>query len=145
MFKFKLEAVLNHRRYLEEILQKDLAQSKKMLMDEQMKLRDQKDAKRQCVRGLHQKQQTSKSAAEILSNFIYITRLSKEIDIQQQCVIAAESKFIAIRNDLIEAMKKRKSLEKLKEQQFQAFLKENQRAERKFMDEIAANRHIRTH
>ena len=127
------------------MLQKDLAESKKELINEQMKLRVQKDAKRQCVQGLHQKQQTSKSAGDILSYFIYIDRLSNEIDIQQQCVISAEGKFIAIRNDLIAAMKKRKSLEKLKERQGCTYQQEIQRNERNLMDEVASNRHIRSH
>ena len=115
MFKFKLEALLNHRRYQEEVLQKDLAASKKELMDEQVKLRKQKDAKRQCVRDLNQKQQSSKSAADILSYFLYLDRLSEEINRQQKRVISAEQRFIAVRSDLIAAMKKRKTLEKLKE------------------------------
>ena len=145
MFKFKLESLLNHRRYQEEALQKDLAESKTVLIDEQTKLREQKDTKRQCAHGLHQVQQTSKSAADILSYFAYLDQLSKEIEKQQQCVIAAESKFIAIRNDLIAAMKKRKSLEKLKEHQQRAYQQEVQRHDRNFMDEIAINRHIRSH
>ena len=143
MFKFKLEALLNQRRYQEELLQKDLAEAKNVLIDEQTKLRGQKDTKRQCVQVLHDKQQTSKSAAYILSFFTYIDRLSNEIEAQQQCVIDAESKFIAVRNDLIEAVKKRKSLEKLKEQQHHAYLQEIQKTERNFMDEVAVNRHIR--
>lgn len=144
MFKFKLEALLNQRRYQEELLQKDLADAKNALIDEQTRLRGQKDTKRQCVQALHDKQQTSKSAACILSFFTYIDRLSKQIEIQQQCVIDAENKFIAVRNDLIEVVKKRKSLEKLKEQQHRAYLQEIQQNERNFMDEVAVNRHIRS-
>ena len=145
MFKFKLEALLNHRRYQEEVLQKDLAASKKELMDEQVKLRKQKDAKRQCVRDLNQKQQSSKSAADILSYFLYLDRLSEEINRQQKRVISAEQRFIAVRSDLIAAMKKRKTLEKLKENHHRTYQLEIQRNERSLMDEIAINRHIRSH
>lgn len=144
MYTFKLEALLNQRRYQEEVLQKDLAASKTVLIDEQAKLQDLKGAKRKCAQGLHQKQQTGKSAADIQSYFVYLEQLSKDIEKQRQCVVKAESKFIAIRNDLIEAMKKRKSLEKLKEQQFKAYQQKIQRTERNFMDEVAINRHIRS-
>ena len=39
MYKFNLEPLLNHRRYQEEILQKELAESKMHLAEAQHKLK----------------------------------------------------------------------------------------------------------
>jgi flagellar export protein FliJ len=53
-------------------------------------------------------------------------------------VIAAEKDFKNKRNDLIEIMKNRKVLEKLKENRSKAYQQQTLKNERKFMDEVAA-------
>jgi flagellar FliJ protein len=138
MFKFNLQPLLNHRRYLEEVLQKELAQFRKRLTSEQNKLRHLKEKKREYSQRLQQRQKVSGTASDLILYLQYLDRLSTELEHQHQQVVAAEKDFKNKRNDLIETMKKRKILEKLKENRSRAYQQQMLKNERKFMDEVAA-------
>ncbi|MEJ2099664.1 MAG: hypothetical protein P8X68_06770 [Desulfobacterales bacterium] len=56
MYRFNLEPLLNHRRYREEVLQKELADLKKRLAVEKNKLRSLKKKMRKYLQHLQQKQ-----------------------------------------------------------------------------------------
>ena len=49
MYQFKLESLLNHRRYQEDVLQKELANLKKRLQAEQQQLRNLRKKKRRIL------------------------------------------------------------------------------------------------
>ena len=138
MYKFNLQPLLNHRRYQEEILQKELAKSKKYLAEEQKKLRIIKQKKRDYSQELQQRQKNDGTVSELILYFRYLDRLSKDLDNQRQRVAIAEKQFNQKRKDLIEIMKKRKMLEKLKEKGWKSFQHRMLKKERDFMDEIAA-------
>ena len=138
MFKFNLQPLLNHRRYLEEVLQKELAQFRKRLTAEQNKLRRLKEKKREYSQRLQQRQKVNGTVSDLILYLRYLDRLSTELKHQHQQVIAAEKAFKTKRNDLIESMKKRKVLEKLKENRSKAYQQQMLKYERKFMDEVAA-------
>jgi flagellar FliJ protein len=137
MYKFDLEPVLNHRRYQEEILQKKLAESRIRLTAEQKKLRKLKEKKREYARTLRSLQRQAGTVSDLILYLRYLDRLSKEIDHQKQKTIAAEKDFEQKRNDLIEVLKKRKILEKLKEKAWKTHQQQMLKNERKFMDEVA--------
>jgi flagellar FliJ protein len=138
MFKFNLQPLLNHRRYLEEVLQKELAQFRKRLTIEQNKLRLLKEKKREYSQRLQQRQKVSGTVSDLILYLRYLDRLSTELEHQHQQVVAAEKDFKNKRNDLIETMKKRKILEKLKDNRSKAYQQQMLKNERKFMDEVAA-------
>ena len=114
MYKFTLESLLNHRIYTEDRLQKEFAESKRILNDEKMQLRKFEIEKHECWTQLQQKQRKGQPAAEIRVYMNYIDKLSKNIGDQRQRVLAAQKTFGQKRLALIEAMKERKILEKLK-------------------------------
>jgi len=142
MFKFNLQPLLNHRRYLEEVMQKELAQSRKRLTAEQNKLRSLKEKKREYSQRLQQRQKVNGTVSELILYLRYIDRLSTEVERQHRQVIVAEKDFKTKRKDLIEIMKKRKVLEKLKENRLKAYRQQMLKHERKFMDEVAAKQFI---
>ena len=84
MYKFNLESLLHHRKYTEEICQKELAESKRLLSDEKKKLKDYKKEKQKCWTQLQQKQKEGNPASEILVYIHYIERLSKDLAGQHQ-------------------------------------------------------------
>jgi flagellar FliJ protein len=137
MFKFDLEPVLNHRRYQEEILQKKLAESRIRLTAEQKKLRRLKEKKHEYARTFRSLQEQAGMVSDLILYIRYLDRLSKEIGHQKQKVIVAEKEFNQKRNDLIEVLKKRKMLEKLKEKAWKTHQQRLLKNERKFMDEVA--------
>ena len=139
MYTFKLEPLLNHRRYREEVLQKELADLKKHLAEEKEKLRGLRTRKRKFLLQLQNKQKAGRSASEIKLYLNFIEHLSKKVAIQNQRVQSAEQGFNLKRKDLIQAMKKRKILDKLKEKGQQAYQQEWLKKERDFMDEVAGN------
>jgi len=121
MYKFPLRTVLNHRKFLEENLQKDFGILKRLLVDERKKLTDIKKASRNCSKELRQRQQKSLTVSESLIYVRFIEQLSRNLEIQKVKVIEAEQNVEKKRKDLVEAMKNRKVLQKLKEKGFETY------------------------
>ena len=139
MYKFNLEPLLNHRRYQEEVLQKELAGLKIRLAAEKDKLWVLRQKKRKFVQQLQEKQIDGRPASEIKLYIDFVDQLSKEMEAQRQNVLEAERNFNLKRQDLIAAMKKRKTLDRLKEKGLQAYEQEQLKKERSFMDEVAGH------
>jgi flagellar FliJ protein len=138
MYRFNLEPLLNHRRYQEEVFQKELAGSKIRLAAEKDKLWVLRQKKRKYVQQLQEKQTDGRPASEIKLFVDFVDQLSKEMDTQRQNVLEAERDFNLKRQDLIAALKKRKTLDRLKEKGLQAYEREQFKKERSFMDEVAS-------
>jgi flagellar protein FliJ len=144
MFRFKLQAVLHHRRQQEEMAQKELAKLQQKLATEQEKLHIEKRVKRLNLLELREKQRNSSTVSEIRLSLNYLAQLSKNIEIQTLRVQKVEKTVIQKRNELISIMKKRKTLEKLKDKEWQGYRQKLAKNERTLMDEVAAARHIRS-
>jgi flagellar FliJ protein len=138
MYQFNLESLLNHRRYQEEILQKELAGSKIRLAAEKDKLWILRQKKRKYVQQLQEKQTDGRPVSEIKLFVDFVEQLAKEMEAQRQNVLHAERDLNLKRQDLIAAMKKRKTLDRLKEKSLQAYEHEQLKKERSFMDEVAS-------
>jgi len=138
MYRFNLEPLLNHRRYQEEVFQKELAGLKIRLTAEKDKLWVLRQKKRKYIQQLQEKQTEGCPASEIKLFVDFVDQLSKEMEAQRQNVLEAERDFNLKRQDLIAAMKKRKTLDRLKEKGLQAYEQEQFKKERSFMDEVAS-------
>ena len=139
MYQFNLEPLLNHRRYQEEVLQKELADLKIRLDAEKDKLWLLRQQKRKTVLLLQEKQTDGRPASEIKLYIDFVEQLSKKMEAQKQNVLEAERNFSLKRQDLVAAMKKRKILDRLKEKGLQAYEQEQSKKERNLMDEVAAH------
>ena len=138
MYRFNLEPLLNHRRYQEEVLQKELAGLKIRLAAEKDKLWVLRQKKRKTVQQLQEKQTDGRLVSEIKLFVDFLDQLSKEMEAQRENVLEAERNFSLKRRDLIAAMKNRKTLDRLKEKGLQAYEQEQFKKERSFMDEVAS-------
>ena len=143
MYRFKLQTLLNHRRHQEEVCQIELAEAQRGLTDAQEKLRRRKKAKRENIQKLQARQKEHHNISNILIFINYIEQLSRDIDAQMQQVRKASKNVTQKRDNLIAIMKKRKTLEKLKEKERLDYQQKGMQAERKFNDEVASTRHIR--
>ena len=139
MYQFNLEPLLNHRRYQEEILQKELAGLKIRLDAEKDKLWALRQKKRKTVLQLQEKQTDGRPASEIQLFVDFIEQLSKKMETQRRKVLEAERHFNLKRQDLVAAMKKRKILDRLKEKGLKAYEQEQLKKERSIMDEVAGH------
>ena len=144
MYRFKLEALLKHRRHQEEACQKELAQARRKLADEQEELGRKKRKKRENIQKLQIKQKESAGVSGIILYISYIQQLSKDIQDQTGCVQEAAKKVDQKRNELILTVKRRKTLEKLKDKEWQNYRQKMMQDERKLIDEIASTRYAGT-
>ena len=143
MYQFKLQALLNHHHHQEEACQKELAEAQRDLTNALEKLRRLKKDKRENIQKLQARQEGRHHKSEILIFINYIRQLSSGIETQTQQVHKASENVTQKRNNLIAIMKKRKTLEKLKEKEWLEYQQKTLQAERKFNDEVAATRHFR--
>lgn len=139
MYQFNLEPLLNHRRYLEELLQKELADLRIRLDAEKDRLWILRQKKRKTVLQLQEKQTDGRPASEIKLYIDFVEQLLKEMEAQRQKVLEAERLFSLKRQDLVAAMKKRKILDRLKEKGLQDYEQEQLKRERNLMDEVAGH------
>ncbi len=144
MYRFKLEALLKHRCHQEEACQKELAQAQRKLDDEQEELSRKKREHRENIQKLQTKQKESGDVSGIILYINYIQQLSKEIEDQTGRVQEAAKMVDQKRNELILIVKKRKTLEKLKDKEWQTHQQKMMQDERKLMDEIASTRYAGT-
>ena len=142
MYQFKLESLLNHRRYREEVLQKELAHSKRRLQSEQEQLRDLKNQKRQNLRQLQTRQKKGRPASELKLYVDFIEYLTAEMEAQRQKVMEAQRRFDSTHQAVIAAMKKRKALEKLKEKGRRAYEQTQLKKERDLLDDVAGHQFV---
>jgi flagellar FliJ protein len=143
MYRFKLQALLDHHRHQEEVCQKELAEAQRTLTDAQEKLRRKKKDKRENIQKLQARQKERHNISNVLIFTNYIEQLSRDIEAQMKQVRNASKNVTQKRDNLITFMKKRKTLEKLKEKEQLEYQQKMMQAERKFNDEVAATRHFR--
>jgi flagellar FliJ protein len=142
VYHFKLEPLLNHRRYQEEILQKELAGVKKRLQSEQAQLRVLKKKKRQTLQLLHARQKQGGAASELKLCVDFIDHLSAEMKTQREKIMQTQRQFDSIHQALLAAMKKRKTLEKLKEKDRRAYEQSQMKKERHLLDDVAGHQFV---
>ena len=143
MYRFKLEALLTHRRHQEEVGQKELAQAQRKLSDEREKLDQKKREKQESLKSLQAKKKESTTVTDILLYMNYIQQLSKEIEDQAMRAHKTAKIVDQKRHELVSIMQKHKTLKKLKNKEQQAYQQKMMQNERKFVDEIASIRHAR--
>lgn len=142
-FRYRMQNILNVKEKLETQARNDFAVAAAKLAEEEEKLEDLKhrrDGYEQLLKDLYsreldlQKIKETRDAIDIMKysielQIINVKQAEKELDIQ--------------RERLKEAMQERKTHDKLKERQFEEFLKEEAAKESKEIDELVSFRHGR--
>ena len=145
-YRFNLEPVLNHRRLVEETLQKDLAILKISLIDENERLITYEKSRVQLLEELQQIQKEGTTTSDILLYLPFIEQVSKDIERQKKRVLELEKQVEQNLKDLLEATKNKKALQKLKEKAFKTYNQKLIKNEQDFLNEVAVsqfNRRIR--
>lgn len=143
MFSFRFETLLNQRRHAEESLQVELTEARLALTAEQTALRESRRARSRCLRDMRRAQQERFRVDDILLYHPFLERLAQTIDARLRRVAAAERMVGQKRYALIEAVKKRKILEKLREKQARQHLHDATVQEQRLHDESASQQHGR--
>ena len=140
MYKFTLETVLNHRKTVEETLQKELAESRQLLLHEEQRLWNYKKIKKRSLREFRKKQRGRISISENMLYANFLASLSKDLERQKERVMAVEKEIDRKVASLVQALKERKKLENLKDKEMMAYRKEWMRSEQHLLDEMAVHR-----
>jgi len=134
-FVFSLQKVLEYRQRLEEQAIRAFAEAQAQLMHEQAVLHKLLIGREECLRRSHHRQHLS---VELLAvEQTYLSALEERIEQQRQRVAEAEKVLEEKRQALIGAQRERKTLERLREKQYEEWRQEWLRTEQKALDELA--------
>ena len=137
---FKLEPVLHYRSSIEDTLRRVLSEKRERLKSERDGLEALITRRQAHLRELGKKLRTGLGVAENFLYIDYLERMDDEMVIRKKAVDAAEEAAEIERGRLIEAVRQRKTLERLKEKHMDAHEKECHKRETGLLDEIAVNR-----
>jgi len=142
-FRFPLQKVLDHRKVLEDLAQKDFREAEAAAAAERLKLADMIEALRQAgLRAGMIQDQSPPGAPESLKQIHQYSVLQKiRIEAQRAKVGEAEKLVEAKREILRQAAVDLKIMERLKERRREEFLREQMSQEQKDNDEISVLRY----
>jgi len=143
MYRFPLQALLNHRRNVEETRQKELALLETDLAEARKGLASTAQALDRLQEELTFRQADGLAANHSWLYSAYFKRLLGELNSGRQRVTSAGAACQRKRAELLAAVQDRKIMEKLKDKGAQAFNEESNRRDMRFIDEISASRHVR--
>lgn len=143
MFRFELQPVLDFRRSVEERMLTAFAEKTRQLEIEKEKLEGLRRKRSSLVHRFGLMQTRAMKADEVAALVSFLERLREEERGQEQRVRDAAAAAEERRKELLEAVKKRKALEVLKERQEEAYRQTLTRKERERLDEFGIDRHQR--
>ncbi|MEN6319148.1 MAG: flagellar export protein FliJ [Syntrophaceae bacterium] len=136
MFQFDLEAVLNYRAKMEEQCQVVFADSLKRLQAARDILECLKKEKQDLISHIVKMQEDAFHADVIQRHFAFIEFLKRKEENQAAIICKMEDESDAARQALLEAVKKRKALETLREKRMAAYVLEAATRDRKELDDL---------
>jgi len=136
VFRFNLETLLKYRTMLEERTMLEFSEKARILDREKKSLDDITRRRGAVLLQFLEKQRGDLSSADVSAFVSYIHELKRRQQEQDVVVRSAEAETEQKRRALVEAMKKRKVMETLREKKFQAYRSDRQLKEFKETDEI---------
>ena len=135
MFRFRLQSVLDFRKQIEDKFLGEFADIKRHLENEMERLRNMIEEKRRAMDHINTIGSGDIRPADIALHTAYIRHLKEQERKQEAVIRTVEQKLEGKRSQLVEAVKKRKIIENLREHQFEAYKSEMREKERKELDE----------
>lgn len=142
-FQFRLKALMKYRKLLTEQFQAELGRATAAWQSELTLLTTHIDNKQQLENSLRDLQQKPIPVDSLITCHIYGKRLKELIIHQQESVNNAERRCNTCREQLSEALKRQKLVEKLKEKRWLQYTEEQLQYEQKQLDEIGLQLYVR--
>jgi flagellar FliJ protein len=135
-FKFQLEGVLVQRKNIEQIAQREVALATKAMTDLQDKLKRLDENVKQVSDDVRQNHLTGTlDVGFITAHRRYVINMERlAVDLARQ-IAEAQAKVKKAHETMIEAARQRKTIEKLREKQFERWRLEEDRRENTLLDE----------
>ena len=139
-FVFRLQSVLSIKEKVEDLKKNEFGKAVGILAAERQKKVDLENAKADNVISLRTSINEGIQPEDIRQHNQYIDRLKQMIKHQEQVIIRAEAYVEEKRAELVEAMRDRKTLETLRDNDFEEYIIEEKKAEQQVVDEIISYR-----
>ncbi len=143
MYRFNLQVVLDYRKRIEEGLQIELSQIQRELEKEKQLLLAYRREKNYYEEELVKREEKEINVNEALLYRDYLRGMRIKIKEQRDIVAKAKGDFDIKQNELLNATKKRKVLEKVKEKEWKRFKENIERRERILVDEVGMRKYQR--
>ena len=142
-FNFKLEAVLEYRRKLEELMRKEFSEASKRLDEEKKKLAQLKDTYLRIAEELDGRKEEGLDGVELDMYYAYLNRIKEYIGEQENLVEKYKEELETKRTSLVDMSRKRRIMEIVKEKAFEVYRASLEKVEQKTLDDIATTRLIK--
>ncbi len=142
-FRFRLEPVLAIRRHREEVIQRQLAESQRALEADRQALASTSTALERRVGEFNRRLQPGTLDMELVGlESKYLPFLKTELEDRTYRVQQQQERVAAEIEDLLQASRDKKALEKLEEKLRAGFLSEASRKDQNAAEEMASIRHL---
>jgi len=144
-FEFRLQQYLGIKEQLEEQKELEYAKALRKVEDEKARLQDLINRRDQTIEDMRKSLQKVISPIDLRRANNTIERLKHMIVDQRAALAEAEAFAEEKRLDLLQAMKERKAIETVKDNQREEFLIEMDKKERKQVDELVSFKYATRH
>ncbi len=142
MFRFRLQPALNYRKQIEEQVMSEFADMKSRLEREKETLRSLKRRKADLISRLKKMGENKFRAADASIYFSYVDYIKCEERCQEEVICKGGEKLEEKRKELVDASKKRRILEIIKEKKLEEYMLSVSSREQKEMDEAGIVRFV---
>jgi flagellar export protein FliJ len=140
---FRFKQILRYRRHKEDILLSELNTAKATLAIEEAVCREKEEERQMINDCIGEKMEKGSNSRECLIYSFYVRGISEQIKNHHNNIFAYKNKVQEKQNELLSAVKKRKTLEKLEEKYLQNETYSEKIAEIKKLDEFSTSRFIK--
>ncbi len=137
MFIFKLQSVLEYRKNIEEKIQNEFSGTKRELDAQKSRMKSLIKERAYLIAEMRNMQDKPVPADDFAVQFSYVKQVRENEKIQKIVIRNAKEQVESKRKELLEAVKKRKIMEKLKERHTEEYNSNLRNAEQKSSDEMS--------
>jgi flagellar protein FliJ len=139
-FAFRLQALYHWRKNLEELSQLRLAGHLKALAGQEERMEELRETRKAYEGECRQKASRGAAGSDLLLYLDYFDDSIRKLEVLEQARKRNLKVIETERRKLLDLTRERKILEKLKEREFNKFLVEQEKKERKAVDDLVVQR-----
>jgi len=140
-FRFNLQRVLDYRQTVEDALLAELAAIQAEHARESARLTEMTHARDQFKERLKE-QLAAGGPEDIKRGYAYLQQLAKQVSAQQALLRRIKERKDRKTQEVLEAAKERKALERLRDHKVNEHRRESERQEQKFLDDVGCIRYV---
>lgn len=139
--RFTMNGVLNYRRLVEEGIQRDMAETEKMIKTEESRISYLEAVHKESMRELKKKQEENMSSLEIDIYYTFIAQTTKEIEKWRRVLNQLKNQYEIKKAELISAFKDKRIIETMKEKMDEGYNNMIKKEDQKVLDEISMGKY----